>query len=74
VPGSTTIDTTFMSYPIDLVFLDRKGRVTKTVHNLRPWRMVLRTDGGRDCIELPAGTAAHSGVQAGDELTFTPLS
>jgi uncharacterized membrane protein (UPF0127 family) len=71
--GSTTIDTTFMRYPIDLVFLDQSGRVTKTVPDLPPWRMVLRTGGGRDCIELPAGTVAASGVQAGDELEFTPL-
>lgn len=74
LPGSTTIDTTFMSYPIDLVFVDRSRRVTRIVPDLPPWRMVLRTGGGRDCIELPAGTAAQSGVQAGDELAFTPLS
>jgi uncharacterized membrane protein (UPF0127 family) len=71
LPGATTIDTTFMSYAIDLVFLDRSLRVTRTVPNLRPWRMVLRTDGGRDCLELPAGAAAASGTQAGDQLAFT---
>jgi uncharacterized protein len=74
LPGSTTIDTTFMSYAIDLIFVNRSGHVTKTVHALPPWRMVLRTGGGRDCIELPAGTVANSGVQVGDELVFTPLS
>jgi uncharacterized membrane protein (UPF0127 family) len=74
LPGATTIDTTFMSYPIDLVFVDRSGRVTRTVPDLPPWRMVVRTFGGRDCIELPSGTAAAAGVEAGDELTFTPLS
>jgi hypothetical protein len=74
LPDSTTIDSTFMSYPIDLVFVDRAGRVTRTVQDLPPWRMVLRTGGGRDCIELPAGTVAESMVQVGDELTFTPLS
>jgi uncharacterized protein len=73
LPGSTTIDTTFMSYPIDLVFVDRSGSVTRAIPNLRPWRMVLRTFGGRDCIELPAGTIEESGVQAGDQLTFSPL-
>jgi len=73
LPSSTTIDTTFMSYAIDLVFVDGSGRVTRTMADLRPWRMVLRTGGGRDCIELPAGTVTRSGVQAGDELTFTPL-
>jgi uncharacterized membrane protein (UPF0127 family) len=66
--GATTIDTTFMGYPIDLVFLDAAGRVTRVVPDLRPWRMVLRTAGGRDCLELPSGAAALSGTQAGDQL------
>jgi uncharacterized membrane protein (UPF0127 family) len=74
LPGSTTIDTTFMRYPIDLIFVDRAGRVTRTVPNVPPWRMVLRTFGGRDCIELPAGTISQSGVQRGDQLTFSDLT
>jgi len=73
LPGSTTIDTTFMGYPIDLVFVDRSGRVTRAIPDVPPWRMVLRTRGGRDCIELPAGTIAASGIEVGDELTFSPL-
>jgi uncharacterized membrane protein (UPF0127 family) len=36
--------------------------------------MVLRTFGGRDCIELPEGTIAQSGVEAGDELVFDALN
>jgi uncharacterized membrane protein (UPF0127 family) len=71
LPGATTIDTTFMRYAIDLVFLDRSLRVTRTVPSLPPWRMVLRTAGGRDCLELPAGAAAASGTQAGDQLAIT---
>lgn len=73
LPGSTTIDTTFMRYPIDLVFVDRSRRVTRIVPDLRPWRMVLRTGGGHDCIELPGGAAALSASEAGDELRLTPL-
>ncbi len=73
LPGATTIDTTFMRYPIDLVFLDRSWRVTRMVPNLPPWRMVVRTAGGRDCLELPAGAAASSGMQAGDELRMTDI-
>ena len=73
LPGATTIDTAFMRYPIDLLFLDRSGRVTRVVPDMRPWRMVLRTYGGRDCLELPAGAAAASGTQAGDQLEITPL-
>ena len=68
LPGATTIDTTFMSYPIDLVFLDRSRRVTRVVPDMAPWRMVLSGNGGRDCLELPAGTAANSQTVAGDQL------
>ena len=32
------IHTFFMSFPIDATFLDREGRVVKTVRNIRPWR------------------------------------
>jgi uncharacterized protein len=66
--GATTIDTTFMGYPIDLVFLDGSMRVTRVVADMRPWRMVLRAYGGRDCLELPAGAAAASQTQVGDQL------
>jgi uncharacterized protein len=71
LPGATTIDTTFMRYPIDLVFLDRSGRVTRIVHAMRPWRMVLSGGGGKDCLELPAGAAAAARTEVGDELELT---
>lgn len=70
LPGATTIDTTFMGYPIDLVFLDASRRVTRIVPDMKPWRMVLREYGGRDCLELPAGAAAGSQTQVGDVLEF----
>jgi uncharacterized membrane protein (UPF0127 family) len=73
LPGATTIDTTFMSYPIDLVFLDRSRRVTRVVPDMAPWRMVLSGHGGRDCLELPAGAAANSGTVVGDQLQFEDL-
>src|SRR5918996_2840471 len=73
LPGATTIDTTFMGYPIDLVFLDRSHRVTRVVHDMRPWRMVWGSAGGRDCLELPAGAAAASATEAGDQLSLHDL-
>ena len=68
LPGSTTIDTTFMGYPIDLVFLDSSRRVTRVVPDMAPWRMVLSGHGGHDCLELHAGAAADSGTVVGDQL------
>ena len=73
LPGATTIDTTFMRYPIDLVFLDRSSRVTRVVSDMRPWRMVLSGGGGNDCLELPAGAAAASGTERGDALSLSAI-
>jgi uncharacterized membrane protein (UPF0127 family) len=71
LPGATTIDTTFMGYPIDLVFLDGARRVTRIVPDMKPWRMVLSGSGGHDCLELPAGAAAGSRTEVGDVLELT---
>lgn len=32
------IHTFFMRFPIDAIFLDRDGKVVKTVRNIPPWR------------------------------------
>jgi uncharacterized membrane protein (UPF0127 family) len=63
-----------MRYAIDLVFLDRDRRVTRVVHDMKPWRMVMSGNGGRDCLELPAGGAAASGTKAGDQLVLHELA
>jgi uncharacterized membrane protein (UPF0127 family) len=73
LPGATTIDTTFMHYAIDLVFVDRERRVTKLVPALAPWRIVWGSAGGRDCIELPAGALEGTGTQVGDRLSLEGL-
>jgi uncharacterized membrane protein (UPF0127 family) len=73
LPRSTTIDTTFMRYPIDLAFLDRSGKVTRTVADLAPWRFALWNPGARDCLELPAGALAQSGTASGDQLLIEEI-
>lgn len=72
--GATTIDTTFMRYAIDLVFVDRDRRVTKLVPALVPWRIVWGSGGGRDCIELPAGALEGTLTEVGDVLTLEDLT
>jgi uncharacterized membrane protein (UPF0127 family) len=64
----------FMRYPIDVVFVDRAARVTRTVTALRPWRVIWWARGARDCLELPVGAIAASGTVPGDQLEVTPLS
>ena len=62
----------FMRFPIDAIFVDRGGRVVRVVERLGPWRLASGARGARECIELPAGAAALSGTQAGDELSYEP--
>ena len=73
IEGAPSIHMFFMKYPIDAVFMDGDGRVTKIVPNLKPWRVVWWARGAKDCLELPAGTAAETGVQVGDVLRRVPI-
>jgi len=62
-----------MRFAIDAVFIDRAGRVVRVAPDLPPWRFAIAARGARDVIELPAGTAARTRTQAGDELVFEPI-
>lgn len=61
-----------MRRPIDVVFTDREGRVTRVCAPLRPCRIALapRAATARAGIawEAPAGIAALLGIRAGDRL------
>lgn len=72
IEHSPSIHMFFMRYAIDAVFVDGRGRVTRTVRGLRPWRVVWWARGARDCLELPIGRIAASGTQVGDTLEVTP--
>lgn len=69
IERSPSIHMFFMRYAIDAVFVDGDGTVTRTVADLRPWRVVIRARGGTDCIELPVGTVAKARVMIGDRIT-----
>jgi uncharacterized membrane protein (UPF0127 family) len=60
----------FMRFPIDVLFVDRGGRVVRAVPDLRPWVPVVAARGAKEVVELRAGTIAESGTQAGDDLVF----
>lgn len=64
------VHTFFMKFAIDVVYLDRKLRVKKTVSALVPWRFSGHLP-AHSVLELPAGTIRETGTCTGDELTFT---
>ena len=69
IHGCNGIHMMFMRFPIDAVFVDKKGTVLKTYQRLRPWiglvPFVWRAD---KVAELPVGTIQRHAIKAGDQL------
>lgn len=57
----------FMQFPIDVIFLDAAGNITRIAANLRPWQFAAAK--AVSCLELSAGNAERLGLQAGDCLS-----
>lgn len=64
-----SVHTFFMRFPIDAVFIDRHGQVTRVVRDLPPWRLA-GSRRARTVLELPAGTCARVGIASGTRLSF----
>ena len=64
-----SIQTMFMRFAIDAVFLARDLRVVDITPNLRPGRLAGRR-GARAVLELPAGEASRRGIQPGERLVL----
>jgi uncharacterized membrane protein (UPF0127 family) len=65
-----SIHTLAMSFPIDVAYLDRDGRVLRAVGNLVPQRLGPFVRGARNVLELPSGTLSATHTREGDELVI----
>jgi len=63
-----SIHTHFMRFPIDVLYASAAQEVVGIDQRLRPWRFGRFYRHVRFVIELPAGTAAATGTQVGDQL------
>ncbi len=68
-----SVHTFFMKFAIDLVYLDRKKKVRKVRNAVPAWRMSACLT-AHSILELPAGTAARTGTQAGDQLSIETVA
>jgi len=68
----SSVHTFFMAFAIDVLFVDRSGRVLRVVHALRPWRIAARFRSFA-VIETAPGVAADTATQAGDVLSLRVL-
>lgn len=64
------VHTCFMRFAIDVVFLDRDGKVLEIVHNLSPFRYAGPVKESIMVVELPTGEAATAGIDINHKLKF----
>ena len=65
-----SIQTTFMRFDLDLVFLNKENQVVKIIRNIKPWRFTAFYFKARKTLELPVGILPAD-VQEGDLLEVT---
>ena len=65
------VHTAFMHFAIDVVFVDRGGKVVRIVEQLQPWR-VAACGHARTVIEWAGGTVRARDVLVGDRLSLAP--
>lgn len=61
----------FMGMALDVIHLDKKGRVTHVLRSIKPWRIGPFFVGSGPTIELPVGAADET--QPGDEVEIVVL-
>lgn len=67
---ANSIHTFFMRFSIDVLFLDKKGKVVGVIHVIKPFRFSPVYFGAYLAIELPAGTLQLSQTKLGDSINF----
>jgi len=65
-----SIHSFFMRFPIDVVFLDKHGKILHMLHAFPPWRVGTLVVGARSALELRAGALQFSKTQVGDFISF----
>lgn len=62
------VHTLAMRFPIDVVYLDRAGKVVHLEHDLQPWRFSPVRMQAASVIELPSHTVARTETALGDRI------
>lgn len=68
--GCSAIHTVGMRQPIDVVFLDRRGRVVRTLCAVPPNRIAVGCPNAQTTIELGAGALERSDILVGDRFAL----
>ena len=68
--GEKSIHTLFMTFPIDVLYVDKNYRVIRADINMVPYRLGPLVFQSAYVLEMPVGTIAGTATQLGDQLTF----
>jgi uncharacterized membrane protein (UPF0127 family) len=63
-----SIQTTFMRFPLDVLFLDLEMKVKSIQRDVKPWRITWPVNGAVTAIEMTAGSLASANIEIGDQL------
>ena len=74
IDPSSGVHTFGMSFPIDVVGLDRDLKVIKLWRCLVPFRLTSVSFKMKSVLELPCGVISQSQLQVGDQLDIAPSS
>jgi uncharacterized membrane protein (UPF0127 family) len=67
------VHTASMRFAIDVIFVDRSGRIVRIVRDLRAWRIAASL-AAYATIELAAGALESRDVAVGDQLYVEPVA
>ncbi len=64
----TGVHTFGMRYPLDIVFLDREGKVVRIIRHLAPNRITGGIASARSALEFASGTLVEGEIRLGDKV------
>jgi uncharacterized membrane protein (UPF0127 family) len=68
--GCSSLHTFFLQFPVDIVFLDKQGKVLKSARDVKPFKVVMAPFRAYYALELPVGAIDGSATRIGDRVIF----
>ena len=65
-----SIHTFFMTFPIDVIYINEQKKVIRTENNMLPNRIGKHLSESRYILEVPVGTIEKSQTSINDQLSF----
>ncbi len=68
--GEKSIHTLFMTFPIDVIYLNHALEIIKITPDMRPWKLGPYVSQSAYILELPVGVITRTNSAVGDHLTI----